>query len=107
MKKNQESLLQALIKRDMLLVATCCTRFFVSVISSFLYEKVMKVFCTDSSRHVPFIRQNSGCYNQEYRSPIKHFTQMYSDCVPGEGVGGAVIPYIGYIGVCGAKHNIT
>ena len=32
---------------------------------------------------------------------------MYSDCVPGEGVGGAVIPYIGYIGVCGAKHNIT
>ena len=34
MKKKQESLLQALIKRDMLLVATCCTRIFVSVISS-------------------------------------------------------------------------
>ena len=25
---------------------------------------------------------------------------MYSDCGPG---GGGVIPYIGYIGVCGAK----
>ena len=34
MKKKQESLLQAVIKRDMLLVATCCTRIFVSVISS-------------------------------------------------------------------------
>ena len=34
MKKKQESLLQALIKRGMLLVATCCTRIFVSVISS-------------------------------------------------------------------------
>ena len=34
MKKKQESLLQALIKRDMLLVATCCIRIFVSVISS-------------------------------------------------------------------------
>ena len=27
---------------------------------------------------------------------------MYSYCVPGEG-GRGVIPYIGYIGVCGAK----
>ena len=37
LKKKQEPLLQslqALIKRDMLLVATCCTRIFVSVISS-------------------------------------------------------------------------
>ena len=34
MKKNHESLLQALIKRDMLLVANCCTKIFVSVISS-------------------------------------------------------------------------
>ena len=41
-------------------------------------------------------------YKQEYRSPIKHFTQMYSDCGPG-GWGGGVIPYICYIGVCSAK----
>ena len=34
MKEKKESLLQALIKRDMLLVASCCTRIFVSVISS-------------------------------------------------------------------------
>ena len=34
MKKKQESLLQVVIKRDMLLVATRCTRIFVSVISS-------------------------------------------------------------------------
>ena len=27
---------------------------------------------------------------------------MYSDCVPGAG-GGGVLPYIGYIGVCGNK----
>ena len=33
-KKKQESLLQALIKRDMLLFANCYTRIFVSVISS-------------------------------------------------------------------------
>ena len=32
--RKQQSLLQALIKRDMLLVSTCCTRIFVSVISS-------------------------------------------------------------------------
>ena len=29
-----------------------------------------------------------------------YITQMYSKCVPGEGEGG-IIPYIGYIGVCG------
>ena len=56
MKKKQESLLQALIKRDMLLVASCCTRIFVSVISSCFVEKGYKIFCTDASRHVPFIR---------------------------------------------------
>ena len=44
MKKKQESLLQALIKRDMLLVASCCTRIFVSVISSCFVSKGYKRF---------------------------------------------------------------
>ena len=78
MKKKQESLLLALIERDMLLVANCCTRIFVSVISSRHCIKRLSKFS------VQFLR-DMCLYNQEYRSPLKHYTQMYSDCVPGGG----------------------
>ena len=61
MKEKKESLLQALIKRDMLLVASCCTRIFVSVISSsvihdlVLFQKVIKVFLYRSFETCAFI----------------------------------------------------
>ena len=45
MKKKQESLLQALIKRDMLLVARCCTRIFVSV------TVLVSLACVSSETH--------------------------------------------------------
>ena len=50
MKKKQESLLQALIKRDMLLVASCCTRIFVSVISSCFVSKGYQSFFVQKLR---------------------------------------------------------
>ena len=42
--------------------------------------KVIKVFCTDASRRA-FYSLRRWLYNREYRSPVIHFTQMYSDCV--------------------------
>ena len=50
MKEKKESLLQALIKRDMLLVASCCTRIFVSVISSCFVSKGYKRFFVQKLR---------------------------------------------------------
>ena len=68
--------MQALIKRDMLLAASC------ELLNTNFCERNQFLVCIKrlSKFSVQMLRDMylifSGCYKQEYRSPIKHFTQM-------------------------------